>query len=137
MSSRIVKPFFGLKHLSEANSLPDATGQIVTHEITYSLLIHNEKFALSYFSPSFILLLFRNAESIGNEADCIRETQQICMRRKGGKKINISSRILYTNFSLSANQTDWSLKCLTLNVLLKPLGESKGDELHKGYILAW
>lgn len=56
---------------------------------------------------------------------------------KGGKKINISSRILYTNFSLSANQTDWSLKCLTLNVLLKPLGESKGDELHKGYILAW
>lgn len=66
----------------------------------------------------------------------VSETQQIYMR-KGGKKINISSGILYSNHSLSANQTDWPLKGLTLNLLLKPLGESKGDELHNGYILAW
>lgn len=51
-------------------------------------------------------------------------------------KIYISSGILYTNHSLSANQTVWPIKDLTLNLLLKSLGESKGDELHNGYMAA-
>lgn len=137
MSSRIVKPFFGLKHLSEANSLPDATGQIVTHEITYFSFNPQWKVCALLFFTLIHSVAVSKCRKHWKWSWLYQRNTANLHEEKGGEKINISSRILYTNFSLSANQTDWSLKCLTLNVLLKPLGESKGDELHKGYILAW